>query len=348
MPSLPQPVQISDVGYIEFAVEAETLPMMVKTFGQLGFAVMGRHKSKHVIWLQQGQVNLLLNADANSHASETGFTTAMMVSEIGLNVEDAQAALERAVGLGAIDQGSQQASETDILPRIEGIGSSLIAFTDSEMNIWQRDFEAEASSSQAEGRDTPDIVTRIDHIAQTMRYDEMLSWSLFYTAIFDMQKSPLVDVIDPDGVIKSQILQTPDTNVQFTLNGSDALHTRATSFVTENPGATVQHIAFATDDAVLAATALLARHIDILPQTENYYADLQARFGLTDTFLAKLQARNIMYDEDDAGAFLQFYYQPEKSGMFFEFVERQNGYGGFGAANAPYRLAAQRRQSSQT
>ena len=347
MPSLPQPVRISDVRYIEFTVEAETLPMMVETFGQLGFVVMGRHKSKHVIWLQQGQVNLLLNADADRHAAESGSNTALMVSEIGLDVEDAQAALERAVGLGAIDQGSQQANETDILPRIEGIGSSLIAFTDSDMDIWKRDFQIEVSSSQEAGKDAPDIVTKIDHIAQTMRYDEMLSWSLFYTAIFDMQKSPLVDVIDPDGVIKSQILQTPDAQVQFTLNGSDALHTRATSFVTENPGATVQHIAFATDDAVRAATTLLARHVDILPQTENYYADLQARFGLTDAFLAKLQAANIMYDEDEAGAFLQFYYQPEKSGMFFEFVERQNGYGGFGAANAPYRLAAQRRQSSQ-
>ena len=33
------------------------------------------------------------------------------------------------------------------------------------------------------------------------------------------------------------------------------------------------------------------------------------------------------------------------NGLFFEFVQRQQGYRGFGAANAPFRLAAQRRQT---
>ena len=41
-------------------------------------------------------------------------------------------------------------------------------------------------------------VHRIDHIAQTMGYDEMLSWTQFYTSIFSMAKSSMVDVIDPE------------------------------------------------------------------------------------------------------------------------------------------------------
>ena len=33
------------------------------------------------------------------------------------------------------------------------------------------------------------------------------------------------------------------------------------------------------------------------------------------------------------------------NGLFFEFIEQRSGYRGFGAANAPFRLAAQRRIS---
>ena len=50
------------------------------------------------------------------------------------------------------------------------------------------------------------LLAGIDHIAQTMRYDQMLSWTLFYTSVFNLQKSPIVDVVDPDGIIKSQVL----------------------------------------------------------------------------------------------------------------------------------------------
>lgn len=341
--SLPAPVQITGVQYIEFSVNAKDLPAMTSVFEGLGFQKTSKHKNKNVIRLQQNQVNLLLNADPDRHAALPIANGGMMVSELGLHVRSAKDALVRARGLGAVcEDVAAHAKASEYLPRIEGVGESLISFSDDQMRIWQRDFVSLDDDTKAAGRGW---VSHIDHIAQTMRYDEMLSWTLFYTTIFDMEKSPMVDVIDPDGIIKSQILQTPDNKVRFTLNGSDALHTRATNFIVGNPGATVQHIAFATDDAIGTAEQLLKGGIKILTQTENYYDDLRARFGLVDDLIAKLKSNSIMYDEDDQGAFLHFYYQPDNSSLFFEFVERQNDYAGFGAPNAPYRLAAQRRES---
>ena len=49
------------------------------------------------------------------------------------------------------------------------------------------------------------------------------------------------------------------------------------------------------------------------------------------------------YDEDTNGAFFQLYSQPFAGGMFFEIVQRKDGYAGYGAPNAPFRIAAQKR-----
>jgi len=55
-----------------------------------------------------------------------------------------------------------------------------------------------------------------------------------------------------------------------------------------------------------------------------------------------MRASNILYDRDGDAEYLQFYTQNFEDKFFFEVVERR-GYRGFGAANAPIRLAAQTR-----
>ena len=137
-----------------------------------------------------------------------------------------------------------------------------------------------------------------------------------------------------------------DSSLRLTLNGSEARRTSAHRFVADGAGATVQHLAFAVNDAVEMAEHLCQNGFSILPQTENYYADLAARFDLPNDFTTTLKALHILYDEDETGGFLHFYSTVFGNGLFFEFVERRNGYDGFGAPNAPFRLAAQRRLSS--
>ncbi len=157
----------------------------------------------------------------------------------------------------------------------------------------------------------------------------MLSWTLFYTTLFEMKK-PHWCVIDPDGIIKSQVVHSPDNGVCLTLNGSDARHTRASDFITTSPGATVQHIAFATENIFKIAGHLSGLDGAVLPQTANYYEDIQARFGLASEVLEQLKAENILYDEDEEGQFYHFYCHLEQTKMFFEFVQRIEGYKGFG------------------
>ena len=75
----------------------------------------------------------------------------------------------------------------------------------------------------------------------------------------------------------------------------------------------------------------------------NYYDDLGARFGLDEAALSRMKASNILYDEDAGGRYFQFYSRRRSSEVFFEFVQRLDGYDGYGAPNAPFRISAQKR-----
>ena len=55
-----------------------------------------------------------------------------------------------------------------------------------------------------------------------------------------------------------------------------------------------------------------------------------------------MRGLGILYDEDESGRYFQLYTRAFQQQFFFEIVQR-DGYGGFGAPNAPIRLAAQAR-----
>jgi 4-hydroxyphenylpyruvate dioxygenase len=104
----------------------------------------------------------------------------------------------------------------------------------------------------------------------------------------------------------------------------------------------VQHIAFATEDLLGTVVRLEKNGIALLPIPENYYDDLESKTDLSPKSIAELRAHNILYEREGAGEYLQAYTRTFNQRFFFELVERR-GYRGFGAGNAPIRLAAQSR-----
>ena len=90
------------------------------------------------------------------------------------------------------------------------------------------------------------------------------------------------------------------------------------------------------------ARRLRAEHPGLLlPIPGNYYDDLEARYDV-DPALREL---GVLYDRDEHGEFLHLY-TVTVGGVFFEIVQRIGGYRGFGAVNAPIRLAVQRASRS--
>ena len=185
-------------------------------------------------------------------------------------------------------------------------------------------------------------MSAVDHISQSMQYEEMLTWLLFYSSLLQVEKTSEQDIADPGGLVNSQVVQTATGSLRIVLNASQSQRTQSARFLSEFFGSGVQHIAFTTDDIVATVDRLVANGVKMLPIQENYYDDLEARSDLAPARLEALRARNILYDRDDGGEFLQAYTQSFDGTFFFEVVERR-GYRGFGAVNAPIRLAAQAR-----
>jgi len=175
-----------------------------------------------------------------------------------------------------------------------------------------------------------------------MLYEEMLSWVLFYTAIFDLEKLPHVDVIDPGGLVHSQVIQSPNGGVRLPLNAPHQGRSLTARFLSDYLDAGVQHIAFSTNDIFAAAKQFCDNGMTMLEIPANYYDDLDARFDLPAELLCRLRENQVLYDRDTNGEYFQIYTQNFAGWLFFEVVERRN-YNGFGAVNAPIRLAAQTR-----
>ncbi len=342
-PLLPAATEVSGVEFIEFAADAPRRERFEALLQALGFACVGRHRSKDVALWQQGAIRFIVNSDVEGFAHSYYVTHGVSVCALALKVPDAAATLARATALldvphrGAIGPG-----ELDI-PAIRGLGGSLIYFVDetSALGNWAEvDFIATGEVPVGIG------LFGVDHIAQTMQYEEMLTWLLFYLSLFEARKTPSQAVMDPGGVVQSQViesgLQAPDGGLRLVLNGSQSAQTLTARFVQEFFGSGVQHIALHTPDLRATLTGLAEKGVPLLAIPENYYDDLEARTPLTETEVAALKALNILYDTDAGGVFLHAYTQVLDGGFFFEFVERR-GYQGYGASNAPIRLAAQTR-----
>ena len=344
----PQRARPLAVEFIEFATDEASASDLGGLFSALGFSRAGRHVSKDVEWWRQGDINLVINAEKEGFAHSSYITHGPSVCAIGLRMTDAQAAVARARALLA-DPFSQPVAPGEIdVPAIRGVGGSLIYFTDRKSRlgrIWDIEFQPDADATNMGAGSGGAGLLRIDHISQSMEYDEMLSWVLFYTAIFAMERAPELDIADPGGLVRSQVVQTADGAVRIPLNGSQSHRTMSGRFLSEFFGSGVQHIAFAATDIFQVAERLTRSGVALLSIPENYYDDLEARLGLDPEMTDRLKAAGVLYDRDEQGEYFQLYTAPFAERFFFEVVERRGGYSGFGAVNAPIRLAAQARGS---
>lgn len=337
--ALPAKARPLGVEFIEFAAsheEAEALGGMLRP---LGFRPTARHRTKDVTRWQQGGINIVVNCEPEGLAHSFDVVHGASVCAIGLAVEDVPAALARAEFLRVPRFEQAVAPGEWPIPSVRGVGGSLLYFVDAATReaMWAHEFP-----HTLEPLPEAPLLTSIDHIAQTMQYEEFLSWLLFYVALFDLEKTPQLEIADPMGLVQSQAVESADRSVRFTLNGSLAAQSLTSRFVQNYFGAGVQHVAFATGDAFAASESAASKGLERLAIPRNYHDDLEARWGLEGNLADRMAADDLLYDRDGEAEYFQFYSRAFARRVFFEVVERR-GYEGYGAANAPIRLAAQAR-----
>ena len=342
LPNFPRRSETAGLSFVEFASRGDEAQRLGGYLESMGFSKIGKHKNKAADLYQQGDIRIVLNQETSGHAATQWNARGTTVCDIGIEVASAGDTLKRAAHLG--NSSFTQPTEKDELdiPAVRGLSGSVIHFVGNENGmdrLWETEFSQTADHKGFGLRN-------IDHLAQTMSYDDMLSWSLFYTSLFEMKKSPMVDVFDPDGLVRSQVVETADGALRVTLNGADTHRTLAGSFLAESFGASVQHLALACDDIFTTLEKMIAHGFETLPMPSNYYDDLSARFDLPACLLDKMKRANVLYDQDDKGTLFQCYSKEFTGGLFFEIVQRDGDYQGYGAPNAPFRIAAQKRIKS--
>lgn len=328
----------SEIQFIEFAVNQSEKQALTHLLGNLGFSHAGTHRKKAVEVWRQGAINMVMNLEPDSFAQRYHDRHGVSVCAFGLSCSNVPALEQRAKQLGyKLAYGNPQ-TDTHGIPAVEGsIGSFLYLVDDSiQPSHWEREFIAQPHTPQA-------YLQAVDHVALSMSYEEMLHSILLYRSLFAMTPTPSVSVSDPGGLVKSQVMQTPDKAVAFTLNSSQAAQTVSNYIASRYAGGGVNHIALRTPDIFAVAKRLESLHCATMEVTTNYYDDLAARFNLADELLEQLQHYHILYDEDEHGVFFQLFTQLFAGRFCFEIVQR-NGYQGFGTPNAQMRVTMQAKE----
>src|SRR6266404_1333370 len=330
--------QSRGVGFVEFAVDEAKARDLSALFSQLGFRKTGSHRSKDVGRWSQGNIELVINCEPDGFAHAHYITHGPGVCAIALDVGDVGKTMQRAEALNALTFYQPIGSGELEIPAIRGVGGGLLYFLEGAGKNWDTDFVALHSDVVTDRLDT------VDHISQSMPYDEMLSWLLFYTGILDLKRLPQMEIADPLGLVQSQALINTNQSLRMILNGSSATRTLSARFINEFFGSGVQHIAFSCNDIFATVADMRERGADFLMIPENYYDDIEAKYDLDAKTMADLRDNQILYDREGEGEFFQVYTHTFDERFFFEIVQRRN-YEGFGAANAAVRLAAQTRES---
>ncbi|MBN8997386.1 MAG: sugar phosphate isomerase/epimerase and 4-hydroxyphenylpyruvate domain-containing protein [Rhizobiales bacterium] len=345
-PAIPPPARTKGVAFVEFAADPAESAALVGILRSFGFRRTGRHKTKDVDLFAQGDIRIVVNRESEGLAGSTRHVRGTSAYAFGLAVEDAAATLARAQALDGERFKEMIAPGRLDIPAVRGLGGGLIYFLDGRTlpAVWSAEFDPVEDAGGAPGG-----LLAVDHLAQSMTYDEMPSWVLFYTSLLDALKKPEVDIVDPSGLVRSRVVESSDASLRITMNGTENYRTLAGRFLRESFGSGIQHIAFSTGDIFAAMAAFKASGFRPLAISPNYYDDVESRFGLDPAFADRLRADNILYDRSETGEYFQFYSPTLGDTFFFEVVERRN-YDGYGGPNAPFRIAAQKRrlQSSGT
>lgn len=326
--------------FIEFAVDAPTGGRLRSFLGALGFELIGRHRSKQVELLGQGDVRIVLNLEEDSFARSYFELHGSSACAVALATENAVAALARAEALGCTRVAGRVGPNELTIPAVRAPDGSLVYFFDMQRG-GSHGFEADFVLEKSPVPDGPfGSAGRIDHIANVLPVGHLDSWVLFYRAVLGLEPKANTVMHDPYGVIKSRALESPNQAVRYALNISERPSTIVARSVGNFGGAGIHHIAISVADVVATIQQLRARGATMLAIPANYYDDLGAKYGTPQETLDLWQSLGIMLERADDAEFLHAYTVPFDDRFFFEIIERRNGYSGYGVGDAPVRLAA--------
>ncbi|MEO8136864.1 MAG: TIM barrel protein [Betaproteobacteria bacterium] len=337
----PEPSPVTGIAFIEFAVDEVSGLELGTLLEHLGFRRAGRHRSRDLTLYMQGEMRFVLNADPLAFERAHFLEYGPSVCAIGLYTADPIRALNRATAMQSIRYEGRLAPDGPPLPAITAPDGSVIYFVDAALG---RDGLFHAGFDLADDSMDPHLPPQlqyVDHIALGLPTDALDSWVLFCRAVLDMVPGDSLELSDPFGLIRSAGMASRDSSVRFVLNVSLSQRTHTARTIDALGGRSVQHIGIGCTDIVATVASLQAAGAEFVPISPNYYEDLLARQDLDPGLVGRMRDLGIVYDRSDEGEYLHVYGTSFAGRFFFEIVQRVGAYDGYGALNAPARMASQ-------
>jgi 4-hydroxyphenylpyruvate dioxygenase len=319
--------------FVEFT--SPDVPGLEALFGRLGFAPVARHRSKAVTLWRQGGINFILNAEPNSFAR--GFQRAHGPSACAMafRVADADAALARAVSLGAKPlEGRNGPGELDI-PAIEGIGGSLLYLVDRygpRGSIYDQDFTWLDGANRAPRGNG---LTVIDHLTHNVQRGRMDAWWGFYERLFNCREIRYFAIEGKLTGLRSRALTSPCGQIRIPINESADNKSQIEEYLRAYKGEGIQHIALGTDDIHASVEGMRAAGVQFMDTPDTYYELLPKRLPDTGEDIDRLRRNRILMDgapTPEGGRLLQIFTGTVIGPIFFELIQRK-GDQGFGEGN---------------
>ena len=330
--------------FIEYA--APDPAAMGALFERMGFQAIARHRHKAVTLYRQGDINFIINAEPDSFAQRFARLHGPSVCAIAFRVQDAKAAYERAIALGAWGYAGQAGPGELNIPAIKGIGDSIIYFIDrwrgkngaqpgdiGNIGFFDVDFEPLQANSAANLNPVGHGLTTIDHLTHNVHRGRMEEWAGFYERLFNFREVRYFDIEGQATGVKSKAMTSPCGKIRIPINeeGNEKAG-QITEYLDRYRGEGIQHIALTSTDLYASVDSLQLAGIQLLTTSETYYELLPKRIPDHGEDLEGLRQRNILVDGRPGDLLLQIFSENQLGPIFFEFIQRK-GNQGFGEGN---------------
>lgn len=327
--------------FIEYA--APDPAAMGALFERMGFKAIAKHRHKNVTLYRQGGINFIINAEPDSFAQRFARLHGPSVCAIAFRVQDAKAAYERAISLGAWGYANNAGPGELNIPAIKGIGDSIIYFIDrwrgkngakdgdiGNIGFYDVDFYPLPG---AELNPVGHGLTVIDHLTHNVHRGRMAEWADFYERLFNFREVRYFDLEGQQTGIKSKAMTSPCGKIRIPINeeGNEKAG-QIQEYLDRYQGEGIQHIALASTNLYDTVDALQLEGLKLLNTSETYYELLPQRIPNHGEDIEALKARNILVDGAPGELLLQIFSENQLGPIFFEFIQRK-GNQGFGEGN---------------